>query len=184
MQSGAVQMNASIILTDVGSNLGAINRSALIATDYIIVPLSTDLLSLQALRNLGPILNQWRQDWQRHKDNWRQADFPLPEGGMQPVGYVMQQHGLILTRPIRPYDKWVNRMPEEYARTCWAIPKGHIPRRQRKIENTPLPPSSTTEVWYQWPRKHASPFFTSTMPTEPLAVMPLLQMTHAETSRC
>ena len=127
MQSGAVQMNASIILTDVGSNLGAINRSALIATDYIIVPLSTDLLSLQALRNLGPILNQWRQDWQRHKDNWRQADFPLPEGGMQPVGYVMQQHGLILTRPIRPYDKWVNQMPKEYARNLLDDKEGPYP---------------------------------------------------------
>lgn len=127
MQSGAVQMNASIILTDVGSNLGAINRSALIATDYIIVPLSTDLLSLQALRNLGPILNQWRQDWQRRKDNWTQADFPLPEEGMQPVGYVMQQHGLILTRPIRPYDKWVNRMPEEYARNLLGDTEGPHP---------------------------------------------------------
>ena len=38
MQDGARQMNADIILADVGPNLGAINRSALIATDYIIVP--------------------------------------------------------------------------------------------------------------------------------------------------
>ena len=45
MQDGAKQMNASIILADVGPNLGGINRSALIATDYIIVPLGADLFS-------------------------------------------------------------------------------------------------------------------------------------------
>lgn len=116
MQSGAAQMDASIILADVGPNLSAINRSALIATDYIIVPLGADLFSLQGLRNLGPTLNRWRQDWQRRRDHWTQSEFPLPDGDMQPVGYVVQQHGVRLNRPVVAYDKWVNRMPEEYAR--------------------------------------------------------------------
>ena len=58
MQAGATQMDASVVLVDVGPNLGAINRSALIATDYIIVPLGTNLFSLQSLCNLGPTLNQ------------------------------------------------------------------------------------------------------------------------------
>ena len=116
MQAGATQMDASVVLVDVAPNLGAINRSALIATDYIIVPLGTNLFSLQSLCNLGPTLNQWRQEWQRRRDHWTQPDFPLPDGGMKPVGYVVQQHGLILSRPIRAYDKWVNRMPEAYAR--------------------------------------------------------------------
>ena len=34
-------------------NLGAINRSALIATDYVAIPLGADLFSLQGLKNLG-----------------------------------------------------------------------------------------------------------------------------------
>ncbi len=116
MQDGARQMNADIILADVGPNLGAINRSALIATDYIIVPLGADLFSLQGLRNLGPSLNQWRSDWGKRRNNWQQPEFLLPEGGMKPVGYLVQQHGVRLSRPVKAYDKWVNRMPEEYAR--------------------------------------------------------------------
>ena len=60
-------MDASVVLVDVGPNLGAINRSALIATDYIIVPLGTNLFSLQSLCNLGPTLDRWRQDWQRRR---------------------------------------------------------------------------------------------------------------------
>ena len=34
---------------------------------------------------------------------------------MQPIGYVVQQHSVRLGRPVRAYDKWVNRMPKEYA---------------------------------------------------------------------
>ena len=99
MQSGARQMGADVILADVGPNLGAINRSALIATDYIVVPLGADLFSLQGLRNLGPTLNRWRRDWQQRKNNWEEPDFPLPDGGMEPVGYVVQQHSVRLSRP-------------------------------------------------------------------------------------
>ena len=116
MQEGAAKMNASIILADVGPNLGAINRSALIATDYVVVPLGADLFSLRGLRNLGPTLKRWRQDWKRRRENWSAPDFPLPRGDMKPIGYVMQQHSVRLERPVKAYDKWVNRMPEEYAR--------------------------------------------------------------------
>ncbi|RKU17067.1 chromosome partitioning protein [Candidatus Poribacteria bacterium] len=116
MQDGAKEMDASIILADVGPNLGAINRSALIATDYIIVPLGADLFSLQGLRNLGPTLNKWRNDWNQRKEHWKEPEFPLPNGDMKPVGYVVQQHGVRLDRPVKAYDKWVNRMPAEYAR--------------------------------------------------------------------
>ena len=115
MQYAAVQADAAIILADIGPNLGAINRSALIATDYVVVPLGADLFSLQGLRNLGPTLQRWRQDWQRRRENWREPDFALPAGGMQPIGYVVQQHSVRLSRPVRAYDKWVNRMPREYA---------------------------------------------------------------------
>ena len=38
MQDGARQMDASIILADVEPNLGAINRSALISTEYVVGP--------------------------------------------------------------------------------------------------------------------------------------------------
>ena len=39
----------------------------------------------------------------------------MPAGGMNPIGYVVQQHSVRLNRPVRAYDKWVNRMPKEYA---------------------------------------------------------------------
>lgn len=128
MQQGAAEMNASIILADVGPNFGAINRSALIASDYVVVPLGADLFSLRGLQNLGPTLKRWRQDWKHRRDNWSIPNFPLPDGSMKPIGYIMQQHGVRLERPVKAYDKWVNRMPEEYARNLLGNNEGPYTR--------------------------------------------------------
>ncbi len=116
MQNAAHQADASIILADVGPNFGAINRSALVATDYIVVPLGVDLFSLQGLRNLGPTLSTWRGEWLKRRENWKSPAFSIPLGNMRPIGYVVQQYGVRLNRPVKAYDKWVNRMPGEYAR--------------------------------------------------------------------
>ncbi len=115
MQRGAEECGADIVLVDVGPNLGAGNRSALIAADKVVVPLGADLFSLRGLRNLGPALRRWRSDWRKRLQNWPNPKFPLPEGKMEPLGYIVQQHGVRLSRPVKAYDKWVNRMPKEYA---------------------------------------------------------------------
>jgi len=117
VQGAASLCGADIVLTDVGPSLGAINRSALIATDCLVVPLGADLFSLQGLRNLGPTLRRWRSDWTARRTNWANPEFPLPSGAMQPLGYVVQQHGVRLSRPVAAYDRWVRRIPEEYARS-------------------------------------------------------------------
>ena len=116
MQMGAAQMRADMILVDVGPNLGAINRSVLIATDYVIVPVVADVFSLQGLRNLASTLATWRKEWRRRRENWPSPDFPLPNGGMRPIGYILQQHSERQGRPVKAYAKWAARIPEAYAR--------------------------------------------------------------------
>ena len=113
-QIAAKKVGADMILVDVGPNLGAINRSALIATDYVVIPLGADLFSLQGLKNLGPTLRSWRDLWGKRLDNWTSPEFSLPKGRMQPLGYIVQQHSVRLSRPVKAYDKWVNRMPRVY----------------------------------------------------------------------
>ena len=135
MQEGAKEMDATVILADVGPNLGAINRSALIATDHVVVPLGADLFSLQGLRNLGPTLARWRADWTKRQENWMSPAFPLPEGRMKPLGYIVQQHSVRLSRPVKAYDKWVNRMPEEYARNLETGGSGPFPDSPEEDEN-------------------------------------------------
>ena len=113
-QAAAQQNSADIILADVGPNLGAINRSAMIGTDYVVVPLAADLFSLQGLRNLGPTLQQWRREWRQRVDNWAQPTLDLPKGRMSPLGYVLMQHSERLSRPVKAYEKWADRIPSTY----------------------------------------------------------------------
>lgn len=114
MQQAAVQHHADMILMDLGPNLGAINRSALIAADYVVVPLSPDLFSLQGLRNLGPTLRRWRREWQERLKQKVALNLDLPQGNMQPIGYVVLQHAIRMDRPVKAYDRWIARIPEEY----------------------------------------------------------------------
>ncbi len=135
MQIGAKAIDATIILVDVGPNLGALNRSALVATDHVIAPLGADLFSLRGLRNLGPTLTRWTSEWSKRRDNWARPGFELPHGGMRPIGYVVQQHGVRLGRPVRAYDKWVNRMPEAYRRHLLSCDAGPFPDMPSNDEN-------------------------------------------------
>lgn len=121
-QRAAQDTAAELILVDVGPNLGAINRSALVAADFVVVPLGADLFSLQGLRNLGPTLRRWRDEWARRLQNWQDPAFELPQGGMWPVGYIVQQHGVRLSRPVKAYDRWVRRIPAEYRRNMLGEP--------------------------------------------------------------
>jgi chromosome partitioning protein len=113
-QTAAKQHDADLILADVGPNLGAINRSALIASDHVVIPLAADLFSLQGLRNLGPTLRAWRADWRKRLGNWPAPEFELPQGAMDPVGYIVMQHIDRLSRPVRAYKKWMDRIPTTY----------------------------------------------------------------------
>jgi len=134
MQMAAQKVQADIILVDIGPNLGAINRSVLVSTDYVIIPLGADLFSLQGLKNLGPTLRSWKNLWQKRQENWNssaeKSNFPkfkLPQGKIQTIGYLCQQHGVRLDRPVKAYDKWVQRIPDVYRESVLSeIPSGKI----------------------------------------------------------
>lgn len=104
---------ADLVLIDVGPNLGAINRAALIASDQVCIPLAPDLFSLQGLKNLGPTLREWRAVWY---DLLAKApsELSLPKGSMQPIGYIVMQHGILDSRPAKAYKQWMDRIPGVY----------------------------------------------------------------------
>ena len=114
LQKAAQSHKADVILTDLGPNLGAINRAALIAADYVVIPLSPDLFSLQGLRNLGPTLRRWRKEWEERLKRNPARELTLPSGSMKPVGYIVLQHSERLDRPVKAYDRWIVQIPPTY----------------------------------------------------------------------
>lgn len=127
MQRGAESHRADVILVDLGPNLGAINRAALIASDAVVIPLGPDLFSLQGLRNLGPTLREWRSGWQERLERNPEPDLVLPRGDMRPIGYLIMQHSVRRDRPVKSYDKWIARIPGTYRRYVLDQPEGDTP---------------------------------------------------------
>jgi len=105
-----------MVLVDLGPNLGAINRSILVASDYFAVPLIPDLFSLQGLKNLGPSIRDWREGWNDRRERNPDTNPNLPEGRMEPLGYIMMQHAEKLGRPVRANKRWADKIPMVYAR--------------------------------------------------------------------
>ncbi len=117
IERAKVFAEARWVLVDVGPNLGAINRAALIACDYIVVPLAPDLFSIQGLRNLGPTLTDWRSEWdERRRKAPTKMGFTPPEGRMAALGYVVMQYAIKASdSPVKAYTKWMARIPNEYS---------------------------------------------------------------------
>ncbi|HCX32622.1 MAG TPA: chromosome partitioning protein [Rhodocyclaceae bacterium] len=114
IREAAQRHAADLVLIDVGPNLGAINRAALVASSHVVVPVAPDLFSLQGLKNLGPTLRQWRQTWQQALPKASTTLGEMPQGQMAPVGYVLMQHAERLGRPTKAYAKWQARLPGGY----------------------------------------------------------------------
>lgn len=117
---------ADLVLIDVGPNLGAINRSALIAADHVVIPLAPDLFSLKGLQNLGPRLRQWKEGWRERIDK-QPAGMELPRGDMTPLGYIVMQHAVRLDRPVKAYQKWMQRIPGTYRAAILDEPRVDLP---------------------------------------------------------
>ena len=111
----AEMREADVVLIDVGPNLGAINRAAIIAANFVVFPLAPDLFSLQGLRNLGPTLREWRKEWKDRTDRWRDgSSLSLPSADITPAGYIVMRHAVRAGRPVQAYQKWLHRIPEVY----------------------------------------------------------------------
>jgi cellulose biosynthesis protein BcsQ len=121
-------MTAELVLIDVGPNLGAINRSALIASQQVVLPLAPDLFSIQGLKNLGPTLRDWRKGWQKRLDELpKDSGISTPKGTMRPSGYVIMQHGIRDSRPVKAYQRWMERIPQVYREAVLEESITHLP---------------------------------------------------------
>lgn len=115
MQAAGASRGAQVVLMDLGPNLGALNRAAMIAADFIVIPVGPDLLSLQGIQILGPALRGWREGWRQRLAADPPADILLPAGRISPAGYVLLRSAIRLDRPVRQFERWIAQMPQAYA---------------------------------------------------------------------
>jgi chromosome partitioning protein len=143
LNQAASNASADVVLVDLGSNLGTINRAALIASDYVVVPLSLDLFSSQGLKKLGPTVRRWRAEWQERIPKNPVSGLALPSGKMQPTGYVILQQAIRFDRPVRALQKWMEQIPYTY--------NTEVLQKQNEPDLTPLNDSNRLALLKQYP---------------------------------
>lgn len=112
INDAAQRFHAKYILIDVGPNLGAINRAVLLSSDYMIIPVASDLFSLQGIKNIGATLHTWRRQWdKRLEQKPAKTTFTIPNGNIKPTGYIVMQYSAKESRPVQSYLRWANRIP-------------------------------------------------------------------------
>ena len=103
------------VFFDVGPSLGAINRIVLIASDYFLIPMSSDVFSLRAIENISLALNEWKDGFEMGLNRFREREKEayLLNGkevgfNINFLGYVTQQYVAKTIqgarRPVHAYD--------------------------------------------------------------------------------
>lgn len=108
------------VFFDMGPSLGAINRAILLACDYFITPMSSDVFSLLALENIGESIVSWGTVFNKgitelDEKKKKSIESILKMSNIKFLGYVEQQYiqktigGT--ARAVRAYEEILKRIP-------------------------------------------------------------------------
>lgn len=91
----AKDLGYDLVFFDMGPSLGAINRSILLAMDYFVVPMSIDIFSSWAIKNIGTAVTTWQKEL-RTGITLAEDPAEIPQAHQSKtlrfLGYVTQQH--------------------------------------------------------------------------------------------
>lgn len=107
---------------DVGPSLGAINRSVLLACDYFILPMSSDIFSLKAIENIELTVKNWQKSFKTGLDKYFDSEleyYTIRGNRIAPhlkfLGYVTQQYTAKSVngekRAVKAFDKIIKEIP-------------------------------------------------------------------------
>jgi chromosome partitioning protein len=106
-------VDADFAFVDVGPNVGALNRAVLLASDYLIVPMASDLFSLRALPSVGGSLTTWVSQWQTAQSVAPTLSFDIPDGLPKVLGYVSQQFNVYRGEATNAFSQWIEMIPSQ-----------------------------------------------------------------------
>jgi cellulose biosynthesis protein BcsQ len=118
-----LEADYDIVLYDIGPSLGAINRSVLLACDFFVLPMSSDIFSLKAVENIKISLDSWKNSFNEGLDKYSSREeeaFTINETEitfhLQFAGYITQQYLAKKNRDgkkeaVKAFDKIIKNIP-------------------------------------------------------------------------
>lgn len=112
------------VFFDMGPSLGSINRAALIACDFFVVPVSIDIFSVRAIGNIADWLKKWRRVLDNKLlliDDPEELEIDDLDLRLKLLGHVNQQYTAKRDskgqrRAVRAYEKIMRDIPAAISR--------------------------------------------------------------------
>ncbi|WP_431027808.1 ParA family protein [Lysinibacillus sp. LZ02] len=131
LKKHATENEYDFLIIDVGPSLGALNRSILLNSEYILIPMGSDIFSLMGIRNISEWINDWRKKYNNSLKLSELQSRPSDlekyfinhniERSTQLIGFSIQQYNSRKFksgyRPVKAYDEIISKMPETIVET-------------------------------------------------------------------
>lgn len=104
--------NFDYVFYDSGPNIGPLNRTVLLDTDFFIVPAACDEFSIRALKTLGRTLANWITEWKTIVDLAPENTYLLP-GMPHFLGYIPQRFRVYGGVPTTEYSMFIPKMDKQ-----------------------------------------------------------------------
>lgn len=112
--------NYDFVFFDMGPSLGAINRTVLLACDYFIMPMSSDIFCLRAIDNIALSLKNWTKGLESGLMQYQNNEgepYDINYGNIKFLGYITQQYVARMhdgvKRPVKAYDRIIAKFEKE-----------------------------------------------------------------------
>lgn len=112
-----IESRYDLVFFDVGPSLGALNRTVILSSDYLVTPFGCDIFSLLGIQNISSWINTWGKQYRRSIQTYRDdrpdllSEYPVVlnlDEKFRFAGYSVQQYVARSfktgKRPVKAYE--------------------------------------------------------------------------------
>jgi cellulose biosynthesis protein BcsQ len=142
--------NYDIAVYDVGPSLGALNRSVILACDYMVTPFGCDIFSLLGIKNIAEWIKNWNEQYQIAVNGMARQEMRLfdrysllasTDDRFRFIGYSVQQYTKRKfkdgARPVKSYDRIMQQIPDTVAEAMDFLTPARLSGEDTRLGDVP-----------------------------------------------
>ena len=101
-----------LFLIDTSPNLGSLNKTAILGSDFFVVPVNPNIFSVQGVENIGTTYSRWKSDW---KNSQEYVGKGLPSELMlqnDPIflGWIVNDYARYNDQPVQNQQHYIDKL--------------------------------------------------------------------------
>lgn len=106
-----------VFIIDTSPSLGVLNRIIFLGAEYFVVPITPDSYSVQGVKNLGVVFENWKKNWKNTAQAaavaGRTPTNQVLRGDALFIGYIINSFNVYDQRVVRRQADWLEKIPNE-----------------------------------------------------------------------